>query len=111
MFAFIAAGVNMWIKSQEQATEKVERANEYLGTVGERQDFLDLTIVRCTAMESSFGTIYLTGFEDANGNLLVWFASKQIGEVGEKLSLKATIKKQEEYNGRKQTIITRGAKL
>lgn len=110
MFPFVAAGVQMYLKAQEKAAEALTKTNEHIGTVGERVVFHGLKIVRMTPIEGSFGTTFLTGFEDEAGRTIVWFASKPIGQVGEVMDLKATIKNHDEYKGVKQTIITRAAK-
>jgi hypothetical protein len=109
MFPFLAAGVQMWIKSQEDLAKKEAKANEHLGQVGTRSEFKSLTIVRVTPVDGAYGTTYITGFEDEKGNSVVWFASKRIGEVGKVVNIKATVKNHDEYKGRNQTIITRAA--
>lgn len=109
MFPFIAAGVQMWIKSREELAKKAAKSNEHLGQVGVRSDFHGLTVVRVTPVEGAYSMTYITGFEDEKGNSLVWFASKRIAEVGKTLNLKATVKAHDEYKGRNQTVITRAA--
>jgi hypothetical protein len=111
MFGFVAAGVQMYLKSLEKAAEAATKTNEYLGTVGERIVFNGLKIVRVTPIEGSYGTTFLTGFEDDAGRSVVWFASKCPGKVGEVFNLKATIKDHKEYNGTKQTVITRASEV
>jgi len=44
---------------------------------------------------------------DLSGNHLTWFASGSDMEVGNTYKLLGTIKKHDEYNGVKQTILTR----
>jgi hypothetical protein len=109
MFAFIAAGVQMWIKSTEDTAKKEAKSNEYLGEVGSRVDFNEVTVVYVTPIDGQWGTTYATGFEDAQGNSLVWFGSKRIGDAGKVLNIKATIKKHDMYKERKQTVLTRVA--
>ncbi len=48
---------------------------------------------------------------DPEGRTFVWFASKKIADEGETVNLKASIIKHDEYNGRKQTIISRCTKI
>jgi hypothetical protein len=111
MFPFVAAGVQMYLKSLENAAEAATKTNEYLGTVGERSVFSGLKIVRVTPIEGHYGTTFLTCFEDDAGRSLVWFASKCPGKVGEVFNLKATIKEHKDYNGTKQTVITRATEV
>jgi len=92
---------------------RVQKPNvsQYVGEVGKRQDFLDLTVVAAIPQETQYGFSTILKFEDAAGNVLTWFASGNPGfENGKKVSVKATVKAQEEYRGVKQTVITR-AKL
>lgn len=109
MFPFIAAGVQMWIKSREELAKKAAKSNEHLGQVGVRSEFPGLTVVRVTPVEGAYNMTYITGFEDEQGNSVVWFASKRIAEVGKVVNLKATVKAHDEYKGRNQTVITRAA--
>jgi hypothetical protein len=111
MFGFVAAGVQMYLKSLEKAAEAAVKTNEWVGTVGKREVFHGLKIVRCTATEGHYGTTYVTGLEDEAGRTFIWFASNKVGEVGEVLDLKATVKDHGEYKGTKQTVITRATKV
>jgi hypothetical protein len=111
MFGFVAAGVNMYIKATEKAAEATNKTNEWVGTVGKREVFSGLKIVRCTATEGHYGTTFVTGFEDEAGRTFIWFASSKIGDVGEVMDLKATVKEHGEYKGTKQTVITRATKM
>jgi hypothetical protein len=43
---------------------------------------------------------------DMNGNVVV-YVGKKLGDAGEKLVMKATIKSHEEYKGVKQTKVSR----
>lgn len=53
-----------------------------------------------------FGTTYLYKFADEAGNVFIWYASRPI-ELQERMTLKATIKAHNEWNGVKQTVLTR----
>jgi hypothetical protein len=61
-------------------------------------------------IEGDYGTTYLyTLREDATGNVFKWFASREaLGDAtGRTLQLQGTVKKHEEYNGLKSTVLTR----
>lgn len=107
MFGYIAAGVMMYRKTVEDSAAKADHSNEYIGTVGARIVFTDLKIVRRNVTEGNYGNTYIYGFEDSTGNSIVWFASKHIGDIGETVTLKGTIKAHNEYKGRNQTVLTR----
>lgn len=113
MFAFIAAGVNMYWKSVSEAAEKVvsDKVNEYIGVVGERIDFNDLRIVREYVSQGNYGSTYITTMEDPKGRSVVWFASKRVGDIGTVVNLKGTIREHKEFKDVKQTVITRATKV
>jgi hypothetical protein len=115
MFGYIAAAVNMWIVTTAPIATpeptQAPKANNWIGTVGQRMEFHGLTITRVYLKESAYGTTYITTMEDKDGNSVVWFASKAVGDVGATLNLKATVKAHDDFKGRKQTVITRGASI
>ena len=45
--------------------------------------------------------------EDAEGNVFTWMTSSRALEQGSHIRMDATVKKQEKYNGVKQTYLTR----
>ena len=109
-------------KAYEKATTapKVYEAgpeSNYVGEVGRREVF-QLTVTGVSLIEreevygygSPFTTIFR--FKDEAGNRFVWFASDDRTELFEKdqtYAIKATVKKHDEYKGKKQTIINRAA--
>jgi hypothetical protein len=113
LYAFVAAGVSLFLRATEEkvAKQNTNKLNEFVGTVGERRVFADVKIVREYVSEGTFGSTFITTLEMVDGQCLVWFASKRVGEVGEQLSVKATIKEHKLYNDLKQTVITRGSKI
>jgi len=93
---------------KEQAKRVKEEANsEYVGTVGERKDFV-LTFVREAYFDSEFGVTYVYTFKDENGNIFVWKTSNILNlKENEQVTIKGTIKAHNEYKHVKQTVITR----
>lgn len=101
---------------------EAKKVSNYVGEVGERLD-ITLTLKREVSWESHFGyrtqTQYLYIFNDDNGNVLTWKTSNLIcgycektndlafAEVGDKVTMKATVKEQTIYEGVKQTVLTR----
>lgn len=111
----VAAG-RVYERAQRTAND-AQKSNEHVGNVKERLT-LDLTLVGTRDIDGFYGHSVLHRFEDAAGNLLVWFASnpeiiptddgdKRAMTVGETLSLKGTVKKQDDFKGRKQTSLSR----
>jgi hypothetical protein len=113
MFSFVAAGVFQWIKhlGELEAKKNTNKRNEFVGEIGERRVFADVKIVREYVSEGQWGSTFITTLEMVDGQSLVWFASKRVGEIGETMTIKATIKEHKMYNDLHQTVITRGAKI
>lgn len=128
--AGLAAAMTMvYDKEISQRAERAARApSVHVGTVGDRM-VMDLILVRTRYIDSEYGVRTIAAFTDAAGNDLVWFASgqpdwlhvqadeiasglftaKETGDakVGATFTVKATIKKHEDYKGRPQTSLAR----
>ncbi len=83
-------------------------ASQWIGTVGQRRDFT-LTIRHIVEMEGIYGTSYLHILNDDAGNVVIYKGTKLLGDRGERLTVKATIKEHGEREGVKQTKIARPA--
>ena len=99
-------------KAIEKEIKKQEAANRpeshHVGTVGERIKLITLKCEKIIRSESAWGLTGIHKLTDEAGNDLVWFASgSDWFKEGETLSVSASVKKHDEYQGRKQTIITR----
>lgn len=80
---------------------------------------LELTLVNETCFPTSYGTMNVYTFNDGNGNCIVWKTGNDLckyledmndwgyAEVGDKVTMRATIKEHGEYKGTKQTVVTR----
>jgi hypothetical protein len=103
--------LNEEIRRAEWARKK---PSEFVGTVGDRQVF-EVTVKyigEAMSSYSGYGTTTRVTYEDQEGNTLIWWASGDpIGELGETLSIVATVKKHEVYESRNgpvnQTVINR----
>lgn len=83
--------------------------SNYIGTTGKREVYT-LTLTKKIPKESHFGMTYIHKFLDTTGNVLMWFASKDLGlNQGNTYQLKGTVKKHEIFNNVKQTILSRCA--
>ena len=94
------------VKRVEQAA--VDAGSQWLGSVGERRVF-DLTIEWAKSFDSQFGILWINRMKDNDGNVVVYKGGKALGEPGEKVSIKATIKSHDERDGVQQTIVSRPA--
>jgi hypothetical protein len=82
--------------------------SKHVGTVKERSEF-EVTITKKFGFETAFGFMTMILMKDAAGNIFVWKTGTGFDNVsvGDKLKIKATVKKHDEYQGIKQTILTR----
>lgn len=92
----------------KRAEENKELAkSEYLGEVGERTTFDIDSWKALTSWETEWGVTVLYRFIDINGNVIIWKSSKYIADEKEISKLTGTIKEHKDFNGVKQTIVTR----
>jgi len=89
------------------AEQEAQRASSgFVGTVGQRLSFKVSTAVLVTSFPTFYGTTFLYRLIDETGNVFVWFASGA-QEISEGATVKGTVKEHKEYNGVKQTVLTR----
>lgn len=90
-----------------EAERQVDRgSSKHIGEVGKRQDFA-LTIQRIPEYEGQFGLTYIHLMKDAGGNVVVYKGGTRLGEPGEAVMVKATVKEHGERDGVAQTVISR----
>jgi hypothetical protein len=77
--------------------------SDYMGEVGKRIRGLELEVVKFWEGPG----YYIHTMEDTFGNVYVWMTSARALEKGTVVRLDATVKKHEEYQGVKQTHLTR----
>jgi len=104
----------------ERAAKRIEERKEkfaaeaarsvHVGTVGERRDF-ELTIKFVVSFDTQFGTTHVNGCTDPDGNTIIYKGSNVLGEKGEVVRVKATIKDHAVREGVKQTLISRPKEL
>jgi hypothetical protein len=111
----IVAAERAFEKAAQKAADAT-KSNLHIGAVKERLT-LALTLVFTREIAGYYGVSTLHKFEDALGNLFVWFASnpeivpegtdKRALNIGETLTLSGTVKGHDDYKGRNQTKLTR----
>ena len=88
--------------------------SKHVGTVKERREF-EVTITKKLGFETAFGIMFMILMKDTEGNVIIWKTGTGFNDrhynasVGHKFKIKATVKKHDEYQGIKQTIVTRCA--
>lgn len=93
-------------KDQRKQMQKDAAANsDYMGKVGDRisADLKDVKLI--TSWETVYGMTYLYKFLTDDGNVIVWFASRDINTDAKKIT--GTVKEHKDYDGEKQTVLTR----
>jgi len=110
-FGYAAATVGMYIhKKNKEKDESLNNQNPsaYVGTIGQKIE-TTVTVLYSKPITSYYGIVTLYNMEDKNGNNIKWFSSGTTTylEDGQTYKIKATVKKQEEFKNKKQTIVTR----
>ena len=79
---------------------------------GERQGFPAVTVTMLKYSRSQFGVKTLCKFEDAAGNVLIWWASGNTEWLteGDVLDITGTVEKHGDYNGKLQTELRQVAR-
>lgn len=109
---YVASLVNLYRNEMRKKIEREKMAatSDWIGTIKERRPF-DLTVTYVKPGVGDFlSTLYV--FVDNEGNRVKWFSSNDKGwSQGDTVSIVATVKKHEEYNGVKETTITNGKEI
>lgn len=87
----------------QKAIPKPISTSKYQGNIGERLRGLELKVVKFWEGPG----YYIHTMEDVFGNVYVWMTSARALEKGTTVRMDATVKKHEEYQGIKQTYLTR----
>lgn len=112
----LAALVGSYLREQEKIARDAARAEAakdkvHVGQIGVRTEFADLTIAGVRSFDGQYGVRTLITFLDPDGNVLCWWTGYQPEWVrqGDKVTVKATVKKHDAYRGEPQTLLTRVA--
>lgn len=82
-------------------------ASAFVGNVGDKLNLI-VTVERIIALpDYGFGVNYITLLRDQAGNMLVYKGLSDIGQQGETVTLKATVKEHNIRDGVQQTVIQR----
>jgi len=97
-------------RAQAREAERMSKAaqSQHFGTVGKREVFT-LTVERVFSRDTEYGVSHIHTMRDMSGNVAVWFATRELLNVGQSYTMKATVKSHGERDGIAQTILTRCA--
>ena len=110
-FGYLCSLIQTYIRECEKQEAKQREAKEnacsqYIGEEGKRID-VDIASGKCvTSWETDYGFTYVYKFTDNLGNVIIWKTSNWLNE--DKIThIRGTVKEHSEYNGVKQTVLTR----
>lgn len=109
----LASAPQTWAKAQERDLVRRKEAKEIVSEwVGAEKDKLELTVTikSIRFIDGQYGTTTLYTLLADTGHVFKWFASsKALGTEtdGKVYRIKGTVKKHDEYNGLKSTVLTR----
>lgn len=87
-----------------KATKKV---NQWIGAVGDKVS-LNVFVNAIRYTEGAFGRVAIIKMTASTGETVTWFANGEVHmAVGKTYNIKGTVKKQDEYQDWKQTVLTR----
>lgn len=94
-------------QAERKAREETRSGSEWQGEVGEKKHEVVGVVTNIRLIEGDYGTTTL--YEILAGtNIYKWFSSNSRGwKVGDNVHITGTIKKHDEFNGTKSTVLTR----
>ncbi len=111
--AGVAASIMVaYDRAMEFEINRMKRAakpeSHHVGEVGKRIPLMKVTVEKVIANETEWGITGIHKMTDEHGSDLTWFASSADWlKEGETYSVAASVKKHDEYKGRKNTVLTR----
>ena len=107
--SFVASAIPMYTRSLEKAAEKkTKQVSNYVGAIGDKIT-ADVEVIASKLVQSHFGSSLLVRMVDASGNTFTTFTTSEKfqPEIGEKFKIAGTVKKHDEWNNMKSTMLTR----
>ena len=96
---------NREIAERDKALQEKRDRSQHIGEVGQRIE-IEASITFVKGFDGFYGVTFVNVLEDAAGNVFV-YRGNELGDKGDQISLKATVKEHGEYNNVKQTVISR----
>jgi hypothetical protein len=109
VFGFVASAIAAYLRTKDRLlyAKKEAEVSNFVSEVAKRIE-MTLTLKAKFYRESAYGVQTRCKYHDEQGNVIIWWASSGVDmEEGTKVRAKATVKNHEEYNGIKQTIVSR----
>jgi hypothetical protein len=111
-YGFAASIVSSYLREVERenlyrARREASESSQWIGTVGQRLDF-EAVCVSIRSHEGNFGITYICKFVSNGRDQITWFSSNEpTFDENMIINFKGTVKQHDEYQGIKQTIVTR----
>ncbi len=109
MLPYYRREIERQVARQHQAV--IGKGSNFVGEIGERLYDIPVTVLSIKESEGSFGPSDIVRFLDEKGNVYVWFAvsgkTSQQFEVGKPFVISGTVKNHKEWQGNKETILSR----
>lgn len=94
-------------EKKQKEVEAEKAASQHIGEVKQRI-IVGVASFECKSSWSNmYGVTFLYRFTDNNGNVFVWYASSAVENEDRVATITGTVKEHSEYNGVKQTVLTR----
>ena len=94
------------IKAAQNAYRASQSHSHHVYNVGDKVE-LSLTVKRVSGYDTAYGWTSVYTMEDSEGNVFVWKTAPKDMEKDETYHMKGTVKENSEWNGIKQTVLTR----
>ncbi len=106
LLGYAASAVPLFYRNRIKQEETIQ--SSFVGALGEKLT-IKVTVKHTQELNNGFnGITTLIKMIDDQGNLFVWFASgEKTLETGQQVTVKGTVKAHQDYQGTKQTILTR----
>jgi len=85
---------------------KAAQESNYFGEIKKRSDYM-LKLTKVRGFDGNYGMSYMHQFIDNNGNIAIWWTSTNDLDTDTWYEVKGTVKEHKDYNGIKQTVLTR----
>jgi hypothetical protein len=109
---FACSMVSTYLREMEKTAVKADMPeSNYIGQIGDRLKRVQVKVLYTKNIESEWGVSTLYGFQDSLGNIYKTFysGSNWSANKDDVLFIDGTIKKHDEFNGSKQTMLNRVA--
>jgi hypothetical protein len=107
MVGFVASMVPFYNKETEPKVDT--KASEWIGNVGDKKVSFNGKVTKAVSFSGTYGVSHMFVI-NCDGNIVMYRTANWFADQGEEVTFVATIKEHSDYNGVKQTVVTRAKK-